>query len=174
MTKKNPQDSSPSDPIINVQGDYIQGDKFDGDKINGDKVSGDKQAVEPPSPATNNKRALVYFLIATLGILLIGVFARFLFLGQSQDEFIFQVRVQNQADAAPIANAQITLDIKGEDVPRIEYTDTNGTAIFSIPVDLAGSLTNLTVIADGHQIKNQVTQVKSDQLPTVINLYGTP
>lgn len=183
-----PKESHPSQaPIYNVSGDLIQGDKVGNDKVVGDKVAGNKvsKASQPPiidktaddQTANQGKKKTVALGISIFAIMIVialGIAFWQINPYQSDKNFNFQVRVQDHITSDPIPNAQITLDIAGDDVPKIEFADSNGLAVFSIASNLNDSVTNLTVNTDNYPIKHQIIQVSSGQRPLIVTLENKP
>jgi flagellar basal body-associated protein FliL len=175
--QNNSAKSSQNTPNIQVHGDYVVGDKVGGDKIGGNKISQDyaqEEQTVTPAPVEKHTRYFIIIVIILLVIALSGTIAWIIFSQQSEDKFIFQVRVQDQTTSDPIKNAQVTLDIEGENIPKSKITDSDGLALFSISNDLSEATANLTIQTNGYHIRNKIIQVEPDQLPIIINLEETP
>ncbi len=180
--QKNTAKTSQPPQVFNISGDMVYGDKVGNDKIGGDKINKANQnsitegSVDYQTPKQIKKKTsyLGISIIAILIAIVLGIVIWQINLQQADESFVFQVRVQDHVTTEPISNAQVTLDVEGESIPKVELTDSNGFAVFYISSDLTRAHTNINVNAEGYQIKLQIIQVEPDQLPFVVNLKNKP
>lgn len=180
--QKNTAKTSQPPQVLNISGDLVYGDKVGGDKVGGDKIDKANQNPTTERKVDNqtSKRikkktiSLGISIFAILSAVILGIVIWQINSQQADEKFVFQVRVQDHGTTEPIYNAQVTLDIEGENIPKVEQTDSNGLAVFTISNDLTNAHTSITVNAEGYQIKLQVIQVEPDQLPFVVNLKIKP
>ncbi len=72
----------------------------------------------------------------------------------SAETILLQVQVNSAVDQSSISNATVRLDIAGQ-LFSPEYTDSNGRAVFELPVEMIKEIVHLTVEQAGYESKDQ-------------------
>ncbi len=70
------------------------------------------------------------------------------------DKFLLQVQVNSAVDQSPIDNATVRLAVARQIISP-EQTDSNGLAVFELPVEMIKEVAQLTVEQTGYESKDQ-------------------
>ena len=107
------------------------------------------------------KFVVLLFVLATLG------------LSECQPTpvpFAYQVHVRDRTTTADLENAEVRINLGGEFVPKIGYTNNLGITIFDIDSSIVGQRGQLTINAEGYEPYDIDIQLVDGQLPTDIRL----
>ncbi len=87
----------------------------------------------------------------------------------SQERFLFQARVWDDATNDDIENAKVTIDLPGT-VPISTFTDSVGLAVFEIESQYSGKLVGLHVVKPGYENWDQNIKLEKGQRPYEVRL----
>jgi hypothetical protein len=128
------------------------------------------------------KIAIVSTIVTLISIILalVGFFPEALPNGNSAtvappsaDKILLQVQVNSAADQSSIDNATVRLVVAGQ-IFSPEQTDSNGLAVFELPVEMIKEVVNITVEQTGYESKDQNITLDSGLRPIEFQLRPLP
>ncbi|HFE66531.1 MAG TPA: hypothetical protein ENJ93_04630 [Chloroflexi bacterium] len=84
------------------------------------------------------------------------------------DEITYQVKIQDVVSGMPVQQATVALTTSDGSAPDTQITDTNGIAVFHLPISQADSEAMVSVQKNGYRYFTQFITLKSEQLPQMI------
>ncbi|MCP4421315.1 MAG: hypothetical protein GY805_32290 [Chloroflexi bacterium] len=127
------------------------------------------------------KVTIVSIIVTIISIIiaLIGFFPEVIFgnpatvFPTSVNKILLQVQVNSAVDQLPIANATVRLDVAGQ-LFSPQRTDSNGRAVFDLPVGISSDLARLTVEFTGFEIETQNITLESEPMLFEFQLRPLP
>ena len=115
----------------------------------------------------------IVFVISIIGSVLAGAFfqsAPVLSVSQENpNNFLYVVRILDNATGKPVANIRIQIEINGEP-PLSRLSDSSGIASFSLSSSIVGQSAKIMIIADGYQPYSQEIVIHRESQPNTIQL----